>query len=189
MGIISKIKQLWFVTLRIKKYEMLSDCKRVIGKPIRCHPLLLKGKGKISFGENVQIGVVASPDFYSHYTYFEAREESSEIYIGDNVAINNAFSIECSLKVNIENDVLIGSGCSFMDNDGHDLAIEKRHGGSPKMAPIHIHQNVFLGSNVTILKGVTIGKNSVIGNSSVVTTDIPENVIAAGNPAKVIRNL
>ncbi|MBP6183229.1 acyltransferase, partial [Flavobacterium sp.] len=164
-------------------------CKSVSGKPMKNHPLLLTGKGKISFGKNVQIGVVSSPDFYSHYTYLEAREEYSEIIIGDNVAINNAFSIECSSKVVIENDVLIGTCCSIIDNDGHDLAIDKRNIGSPKTAPVHIHQNVFLGSNVTILKGVTIGKNSIIGNGSVVTKDIPENVIAAGNPAKVIRNL
>jgi galactoside O-acetyltransferase len=189
MGIISKIKQFCFVTLRIKKYEILSDCSRVIGKPIKHHPLLLKGKGIISFGTNVQIGVFSSPYFYSHYTYLEAREEWSEIIIGDNVAINNAFSIECSTKVIIENDVLIGTGCSIIDNDGHDLAIEKRNIGYPKTAQIYICQNVFLGSNVTILKGVTVGKNSVIGNGSVVTNDIPENVIAAGNPAKVIRNL
>lgn len=189
MGIISKIKQFCFVALRIKKYEILSDCKRVSGKPIKYHPLLLKGKGKISFGKNVQIGVVASADYYSHYAYLEAREEWSEIIIGDNVAINNAFSIECSSKVVIENDVLIGVNCSIIDNDGHDLAIEKRNVGNPKTAPIHIHQNVFLGSNVSILKGVVIGENSIIGNSSVVTKNIPENVIAAGNPAKVIRNL
>jgi len=189
MEIINKIKQFCFVALRIKKYEMMSDCERVIGKPIKYNPLLLKGKGIISFGKNVQIGVVASPNFFSHYTYLEAREECSEIIIGDNVAINNAFSIECSSKVVIENDVLIGVNCSFIDNDGHDLAIEKRNIGSPKTAPIHIHQNVFLGSNVTILKGVTIGKNSIIGNGSVVTKNIPENVVAAGNPAKFIRNL
>jgi galactoside O-acetyltransferase len=189
MGIISKIKQFCFVALRIKKYEMLSDCDRVSGKPIKYHPLLLKGKGKISFGKNVQIGVVSSPDFYSHYTYLEARNESSEIIIGDNVAINNAFSIECSSKVVIENDVLIGMNCSIIDNDGHNLAIEKRNSGNPEMAQVHIRQNVFLGNNVSILKGVTIGENSIIGNGSVVTKNIPENVIAAGNPAKVIRNL
>lgn len=189
MGIISKIKQFCFVALRIKKYEMLSDCKTVSGNPTKYHPLLLKGKGKISFGKNVQIGVLSSPVFYSHYTYLEAREVSSEIIIGDNVAISNAFSIECNSRVIIENDVLIGSCCSIMDNDGHDLAIDKRNNGNPKMAPIHIQQNVFLGSNVSILKGVTIGKNSIIGNGSVVTKSIPENVIAAGNPAKVIRNL
>ena len=105
MGIFSKIKQICFVSLRIKKYEILSDCKTVSGKPLKSHPLLLKGKGKISFGKNVQIGVLSSPFFYSHYSYFEARETSSEISIGDNVAINNAFSIECNAKVIIENDV------------------------------------------------------------------------------------
>jgi maltose O-acetyltransferase len=189
MGIISKIKQFWFVTLRIKKYELLSDCKRVTGKPNKYHPLLLKGKGKIFFGKNVQIGVVSSPNFYSHYTYLEAREEYSEIIIGDNVAINNAFSIESSVKVVIGNDVLIGVRCSIIDNDGHNLEIDKRNIGNPEIAPVHIHQNVFLGSNVSILKGVTIGKNSIIGNGSVVTKNIPENVIAAGNPARVIRNL
>jgi len=189
MGIISKIKQFCFIALRIKKYEILSDCVRVSGKPIKYHPLLLKGKGTISFGKNVQIGVVSSPNFYSHYTYLEARDERSEIIIGDNVTINNAFSVECSSKVVIENDVLIGLNCSIIDNDGHNLAIEKRSTGNPKTAPVHIRQNVFLGSNVSILKGVTIGKNSIIGNGSVVTKDIPENVIAAGNPAKVIRNL
>ena len=50
-------------------------------------------------------------------------------------------------------------------------------------------ENVLIGSNVKILKGVVIGKNSVIGNGSVVTNSIPESVIAAGVPAKVIRQL
>lgn len=189
MGIISKIKQFCFVALRIKKYETLSDCSKVSGTPIKYHPLLLKGKGKICFGKNVQIGVVYSPNFYSHYTYMEARGESSEIIIGDNTVINNAFSIECSSKVVIENDVLIGVNCSILDNDGHDLGIKERGFGNAKTASVHICQNVFIGSNVSILKGVTIGKNSVIGNGSVVTKTIQENVIAAGNPAKVIRNL
>ena len=189
MGMINKIKRFFFVSLRIKKYVILSDCKRVSGEPKRHHPLLLKGYGKIYFGKNVQIGVESSPSFYSHYTYIEARDEMSEIIIGDNVVINNAFSIECSSKVVIENDVLIGVGCSIIDNDGHDLEINTRILGTPKMSPIYICKNVFLGSNVTILKGVTIGENSIIGNGSLVTKNIPENVIAAGNPAKVIRNL
>lgn len=189
MGVISRIKQFCFISLRIKKYEMLSDCKNIIGKPIKYHPVLLTGKGKIIFGKNVQIGVSSAPAFYSHYSYIEVREVSSEICIGDNVSISNAFSIECNAKVVIENDVLIGSCCTIMDNDGHELAVEKRRNGIPKMATIHIHQNVFIGSNVTILKGVTIGENSIIGNGAVVTKNIPENVIAAGNPAKIIRNL
>ena len=61
--------------------------------------------------------------------------------------------------------------------------------GTVKTKKVVVGQNVFLGSNVVILKGVTIGDNSVIANCSVVTKSIPENVIAAGVPAKVIRRL
>ncbi|WP_348813630.1 acyltransferase [Flavobacterium maritimum] len=189
MGVISRIRQFCFVGLRIKKYQWLSDCKSVSGKPKLFHPLLLKGKGKITFGNNVQIGVVSSPNYYSHYTYLEARNENSEISIGNNVAINNAFSIVCFSKVSIGSHVLIGSNCSIIDNDGHDLAMDKRNDDNPKSISVRIEDNVFIGSNVSILKGVSIGQNSVIGNGAIVSKNIPDNVVAAGNPARVIRNL
>lgn len=189
MGFFYKIKFFVFVTLRIWKYKFISDCNRVSGKPNLFHPLLLKGKGKISFGDNVQIGVVASPHFYSHYTYLEARNSDSEISIGDNVAINNAFSTVAFSKISIQKNVIIGVNCSIIDNNGHRLEPEKRNDEVLQSAAVFIDENVFLGDNVTILKGVTIGKNSVIGNGSVVTNNIPDNVIAAGNPARVIRNL
>jgi serine acetyltransferase len=54
---------------------------------------------------------------------------------------------------------------------------------------VHIGENVWLGEGVKVCKGVTIGANSVIGAGSVVTKDIPANVIAAGNPAKMVREL
>jgi len=189
MGILTKINYFFFVTLRIWKYKWLSDCRHNSGKPDLFHPLLLKGKGKISFGKNVQIGVVASPNFYSHYAYLEARNSESEINIGDNVSINNAFSAVAFSKIAIQNNVLIGLNCSIIDNDGHNLAVGKRTSDDIKSEAVFIGDNVFLGDNITILKGVTIGKNSVIGNGSIVTKSIPENVIAAGNPARVIRNL
>ena len=170
------------------KYKWLSDYKKVSGKPIMHHPLLLKGEGKISFGENVQIGVISSPNFYSHYTYLEARYGESEIVIGSNVAINNGFSIVTYAKVTIGNDVLIGVNCSIMDNDGHELAFNNRN-QSPSGQAVVIENNVFIGSNVTILKGVTVGENSVIGNGTVVTRDVPKNAIVAGNPARIIRML
>lgn len=178
-----------FVTLRIWKYQWLSDCRRKSGKPHLFLPLLVKGKGKVTFGKNVQIGVTASPNFYSHYTYLEARNPNSVIIIGDNVAINNAFSAVAFSKITLQNNVLIGINCSILDNDGHNLDSTKRASDEVQTAEVMIEENVFLGDNVTILKGVTIGRNSVIGNGSVVTKNIPENVIAAGNPAKVIRNL
>lgn len=189
MEVFDTIKFLFFGILRNWKYKLLSDCSKVSGKPNRFHPLLLKGKGIISFGKNVQIGVVASPNFYSHYSYLEARNSDSEINIGDNVAVNNAFSAIAFSKITINNNVLIGLNCSIIDNDGHNLARDKRTSNDVKAEAVFIGENVFLGDNVTILKGVTIGKNSVIGNGSIVTNSIPENVIAAGNPARVIRNL
>jgi maltose O-acetyltransferase len=61
--------------------------------------------------------------------------------------------------------------------------------GIPKTGNITIKKNVVIYYNSLVLKGVTIGENSVIGSCSVVTKDIPPNVFAAGNPAKVIRSL
>jgi galactoside O-acetyltransferase len=189
MAISERIKHWWFVKFRISKFRWLSDCRRVSGRPNVFHPLLLKGEGKITFGNNVQIGVIASPNFYSHYTYLEARNPESEIVIGNDVSINNAFSASAFGKITIGNNVLIGTNCTIMDTDAHALDPQQRNTGIPKNLPVHIGENVFLGSDVTVLKGVTIGRNSVIGNGSVVTKDIPEMVIAAGNPARIIKSL
>jgi maltose O-acetyltransferase len=183
------LKKFLFVTLRVWKYQFLSDCKNSEGKPKCFHPLLMKGNGTISFGKNVQIGVVASPNYYSHYSYLEARNESSSIHIGDNVTINNAFSAVAFSKITIGDDTLIGVNCCIMDNDGHNLHPQERNSIAILTDDVRIESNVFIGDNVTILKGVTIGANSVIGSGSIVTNNIPENAIAAGIPAKVIRNL
>ena len=121
MDVFDKIKKIFFVFFRIWKYKFLSDCATVLGKPNLFHPLLLIGKGKISFGKNVQIGVVASPNFYSHYAYLEVRNSDSEITIGNNVAINNSFSAVAFSKITIQDNVLIGVNCAIIDNDGHHL--------------------------------------------------------------------
>ena len=55
--------------------------------------------------------------------------------------------------------------------------------------PVHIGENVWIGANAVVLPGVTIGDNSVIGAGSVVTKDIPANVIAVGNPCRVLREI
>ena len=143
----------------------------------------------VYIGKNVQIGVVNSPNYYSHYSYFEARNSESEISIGNNVSINNHCSIEALSKITIQDNVMIGINCSILDNDGHSLEIDNRLSGTPKSAEIVIEKNVFIGDNVTILKGVTIGEHSVVGNGSVVTKSVPSNVIVAGNPAQIIKEI
>ena len=189
MGIMNLVKRFVFVKLRILKYKWLSNCNEVFGQPELFHPLLLSGEGKISFGQNVQIGVINSPKYYSNYSYFEVRNKESQIVIGNNVTFNNNCSIEVLSKVIIHDNVLIGVNCSLLDNDGHHLAIDKRVSGIPNYAPILINKNVFIGDNVTILKGVTIGENTIVGNGSIVTKNIPANVIVAGNPAQIIKSI
>lgn len=189
MGIFTKIKRFCFISLRIWKYKTLSNCKRVEGKPNLYLPLLLKGKGKIKFGKNVQIGVTLAHHTYSSYNYILANSEDSEVIIGDNVVLANGSSIQSDSKVTIGNNVMIGINCFLVDTDGHDLDPEKRMDGDVKKGQITIENNVVVFYNSVVLKGVTIGENSVIGSCSVVTKSIPPNVFAAGNPAKVIRSL
>lgn len=185
----NRIKFFLFVTLRIWKYKWLSDCQRVKGKPNLYLPLLLNGKGKISFGNNVQIGVSAAHFTYSTYNYLLAFNEDSEISIGDNVVLANGASLQAESKITIGDNAMIGINCFLVDTDGHDLDPKKRMTGEVKSAPITIGNNVIVYYNSVVFKGVTIGENSVIGACSVVTKDIPPNVFAAGNPARVIRNL
>lgn len=189
MGIFSKITSLLFIKPRVWKYAFLSDCKSVFGKPNVSYPLLLKGQGRITFGDKVKIGVDLSPGFYSGYGYMEARNPESVIEIGNNVRLNNGFSIVALQKISIGDDALIGLNLSVSDSDFHHLAPSERFHSNPPSEEVRIGNNVFIGSGVTILKGVTIGDNSVIGSNSVVTKSIPDNVIVAGNPAIIIREL
>ncbi|MEN9928749.1 MAG: 2,3,4,5-tetrahydropyridine-2,6-dicarboxylate N-acetyltransferase [Bacteroidota bacterium] len=182
------MKKFLFITLRILKYKLLSDCGRVQGNPKLYHPLLMKGKGVIQFGDHVQLGVVSSPFFYSNYSYLEARSVNSLIKIGNHVSINNNFSATAQASIEIQDHVLIGYNCSIIDHDGHGIGPHNRF-ENEQGASVCIEKNVFIGSNVTVLKGVTIGENSVVGNGSVVTKSIPKNTVFAGNPAKFIREI
>ena len=110
------------------------------------------------------------------------------IEIGNNTGMN-ASVIAAAEKIIIGKDVLIGFNCYISDTDNHAIDPLLRHSGKPETAPIFIEDNVWLGVNVVVLKGVTIGKNSVIGANSLVLSNIPENVIAIGNPCRVIKKI
>ena len=100
-------------------------------------------------------------------------------------------SLVAEEKIKIGNNVMVGANTVIMDTDFHPLSSKTRR-KSPmagRTTSVIIEDNVFIGTQVIILKGTRIGKNSVIGAGSVVLGNIPKNVIAAGNPAKVIRKL
>ena len=172
---------------RIIFYSLLAENKRVQGAPITLQPVLYAGSGSIIFEGTTHLGYWPSPHFFSGHIYLEARHTQSLIEFGDNVWANNNLSIICETRITIEKDTLIGTNVEFMDSDFHGVSPENRRNGKHKTAPIHICENVWIGSNVSICKGVVVGRNSVIATGSVVTRDIPENVLAGGVPAKVIR--
>tara|TARA_R110000868_G_scaffold168175_1_gene402755 strand:- start:2493 stop:3176 length:684 start_codon:yes stop_codon:yes gene_type:complete len=112
----------------------------------------------------------------------------TESYIAHGVCIN----IKSGLTIG--KNVMIGHESTIMDYDGHPIfysqdELDAYHGEAygGKSIPITIEDNVWIGFRTTILKGVKIGTGSIIGANSCVTTDIPPNSIAAGNPAKIIK--
>jgi acetyltransferase-like isoleucine patch superfamily enzyme len=92
-------------------------------------------------------------------------------------------------KITIGDNVLCGANTLITDFDWHGLTPENRLTYSGDSREVCIGNNVFIGYGVVVLKGVTIGENSVIGANSVVTRSIPANVIAGGNPCKVLKDL
>ena len=127
-------------------------------------------------GENFQI----EPPFYCDYGY--------NIEIGENFYANVNCVILDGAKVTFGNNVFIAPNCGFY-TAGHPLDVAQRNQGLEYAYPITIGNNVWIGAQACILPGVTIGDNTVIGAGSVVTKDIPANVVAAGNPCRVIRKI
>lgn len=110
------------------------------------------------------------------------------IEIGENFFSNANMVILDEAKVTFGDNVFIGPNCSFY-TAGHPLDVERRNAGLEYSWPIKVGNNVWFGGGVTVVPGVTIGDDVVIGAGSVVTHDIPSGVLAAGNPAKIIKNL
>ena len=110
------------------------------------------------------------------------------IEIGENFYSNHNLIILDANKVVFGDNVFIAPNCSFY-TAGHPLEVELRNKGLEYAKPIKVGDNVWIGGNVIVLPGVTIGDNTVIGAGSVVTKDVPSNVLAVGNPCRVIRTI
>nr|WP_015647659.1 sugar O-acetyltransferase [Pseudomonas sp. GLE121]AGL12849.1 acetyltransferase [Pseudomonas sp. GLE121] len=113
--------------------------------------------------------------------------ERGNIRLGHRVFINTGCVFLDEAPISIGDRTMLGPKVSLCTT-GHDTHPDRRatHHTS---APITIGENVWIGAGVVVLPGVTIGANSVIAANSVVTTDIPENVLYAGSPARFKRSL
>jgi acetyltransferase-like isoleucine patch superfamily enzyme len=144
---------------------------------------------EISIGNNVTFRSDKSSNLFGTFKKctIATLSEGASLSIGHNCGISAA-SITSFKKVTIGNNVLIGANVIITDSDWHGISVEKRREEGVSKAVI-IGNGVWLGANSLILKGVTIGDNSVIGAGSVVSKNIPADVIAAGNPCVVLKQL
>ena len=119
----------------------------------------------------------------------EAKALLAEIIeVGENFFANYNLTILDVAKVKIGDNVQFAPNVSLY-TAGHPIHPVSRNSGYEYGIEITIGDNVWLGGNVVVLPGVHIGNNVVVGAGSVVTKDLPDNVIAVGNPAKIIRKI
>lgn len=129
-----------------------------------------------SLGEDVEI----RPPLFVDYGRY--------ISVGARTFINYNFTALDVARITIGEDVMIGPNVQLL-TPTHPLEPELRRDKLEAAKPITIGNNVWLGGGVIVLPGVTIGENTVVGAGAVVTRDLPANVVAVGNPARITKEL
>jgi maltose O-acetyltransferase len=125
-------------------------------------------------------GTVIRPPFRCDYGY--------QTHIGAHTFANFGLVALDVATITIGNDVQIGPNVQLL-TPTHPIEAEPRRNRFEAARPITIGDNVWIGGGAIILPGVTVGENTVVGAGAVVTRDLPANVVAVGNPARVIRSL
>ena len=128
-------------------------------------------------GENCYI----EPPFHSNWG-------GKNVHLGNNVYFNFNATMVDDTHIYIGDYTMLGPNV-VIATAGHPILPELREKALQYNMPVHIGKNCWLGAGVIVLPGVTIGDNTVIGAGSVVTKDIPANVVAVGNPCKVLREI
>jgi acetyltransferase-like isoleucine patch superfamily enzyme len=141
------------------------------------------------FGGPVSIGdcctVIATADSRVRLTVWSAMGESGFIRIGNYSLICPGARISAATEITVGDSCMLAQGVFITDSDWHGVYDRSQPVGNT--VPVRIGDNVWIGDSAIVCKGVTIGRNSIIGAGSVVVRDIPENAVAAGNPASVVK--
>lgn len=149
-------------------------------------PFKLWNPQYIALGKDV---FIAENSYFAISDFDHGKKYNPQVTIGNNVCIGSNLFIACIQNITIEDDVLLSDRVFISDHiHGYEnvrLPIIQQP-LIPKGSVI-IRKGAFIGINAVIMPGVTIGKNAVIGASSVVVNDVPDNSVATGNPAKVIK--
>jgi acetyltransferase-like isoleucine patch superfamily enzyme len=153
------------------------------------YPFVLKGGKYIKIGKRFSTRArfrIEAWDYHNGNLY------NPEIIIGDSVVFNFNCHVGAINKIQIGNNVLIGSNVLITDHNHGEITKDELNiitylRPLYSKGPVIIEDNVWIGEGVAILPNVRIGKNSIIGANSVVNIDIPDNCVAGGIPARVIK--
>tara|TARA_B110000014_G_C19980673_1_gene507779 strand:- start:44 stop:763 length:720 start_codon:yes stop_codon:yes gene_type:complete len=137
---------------------------------------------KITLGNNVHLRT--SKNVITQLCAWNRNGCDGEISIGNNVLISPGVKILASKKIVIGSNVMIASNVYISDSDWHETYDRVSTPGPSK--EVYISENAWIGEGSKISKGVKIGKNSIIGLGSIVVSNVPDNSIFGGNPAKKI---
>lgn len=117
-----------------------------------------------------------------------ANWAGNRVFLGNNVYANFNLTLVDDAEIYIGDRTMIGPNVTIATAN-HPVCPELRERALQYNRAVHIGKNVWLGAGVVIVPGITIGDNSVIGAGSVVVKDIPSNVVAVGNPCRVLREI
>lgn len=194
---IEKIKKIIIYPEIIRNRLLWKKCKKklkYIGKESSIGVgFVIRGEKNICIGDNFLCGKNVKLETWEYYNK-KSTEMIPELIIGSNVTITDNCFISCLNKIEIGDGVLLGSNTFICDNyhgrnSVDELEIRPSMRELWSKGPVKIGKNVWVGRNVCIMPNVSIGDNSIIGANAVVTHDIPNNCIAVGIPARIIRNL
>ena len=119
---------------------------------------------------------------------FHSNMGAGHVHFGKNVYCNFGCTFVDDTHIYVGDYTMFGPNV-VVATAGHPILPELRRQGYQYNAPVHIGENCWIGAGTLILPGVTIGDNVVIGAGSVVTKDLPDNVVAVGNPCKILREV
>lgn len=119
---------------------------------------------------------------------FHANFGGKHVHFGKGIYANFNLTLVDDTHIYIGDYTMIGPNVTVA-SAGHPIDAELREKGYQYNMPVHIGKNCWLGAGVIIVPGITIGDNVVIGAGSIVTKDLPPNVVAVGNPCKILREV
>ena len=198
--ILPALKRIFYIYLN-RLYFYLIGIK--FGKNLRVHnKVYVRGKGIITIGDDFHLTSddCLNPICRNLRAVLFVPQKESKIIIGNNVGMSSV-CLWAQKGIMIGDNVNIGGDCLIMDSDAHPIDYMHRrdsfiqefgqieYESKIHSCPIIIEEDVWIGARCQILKGVKIGARSIIAAGSIVTKDIPSDVIAGGNPARIIKYL